>query len=101
VGGAVSKEDRIQKLVPIFEQRRFYLPKRLPFVDYMGTVKDFVQAFVTDEYLAFPVCVHDDMLDCVARILDPALSAEFPKLAPAKPKLASFGYTGGGAGWMG
>jgi predicted phage terminase large subunit-like protein len=100
IGGALAKEDRIKKLIPVFEQHRFYLPKRLNFVGADGAVRDFVKDFVTDEYLAFPVCVHDDMLDCMARILDPVLSAEFPKMAAPKPKGSSFRH-GGGASWMG
>lgn len=101
LGGALSKEDRIQKLVPIFEQRRFWIPRRMPFVDYQGAVRDYIQAFVTDEYLAFPVCVHDDMLDCKARILDPMLGAEFPKLEKPKPKVVGGYASGGASGWMG
>jgi predicted phage terminase large subunit-like protein len=97
LGGSVSKEDRIRMLVPVFEQKRFYLPKRLLFVDHQGAVQDFVQDFVTNEYLAFPVCVHDDMLDCIARILDPVLSAQFPMPAPS---LSSSDY-GGSLGFMG
>jgi predicted phage terminase large subunit-like protein len=85
VGGTISKEDRIQKLVPVFEQGRFYLPKRLSFVDYEGQVRDFVQLFIDNEYTAFPVCVHDDMLDCLARILDQTLGAKFPKPKPTRP----------------
>lgn len=91
LGGAIPKEDRIRKLVPVFEQKRLYLPKILPFVDYQGITQDFVRLFLADEYLAFPVSVHDDMLDCLARILDPALGAEFPRLE--KPKSKSPGHT--------
>lgn len=98
--GQVSKEDRIQKLVPIFEQRRFYLPKRLTFVNYEGRTVDYVRAFIDDEYLSFPVATHDDMLDCGARILDPALNPEFPKEArPAE--LDSYSGGGGSTSWMG
>lgn len=100
LGGAIPKEDRIKKLIPVFEQKRLYFPKRLPFIDYEGTTRDMIQLFLADEYLAFPVCVHDDMLDCLARILDPGLNAEFPKIAP-KPQPAPFYGGGGSTGWMG
>jgi len=78
LGGTTAKEDRIKKLIPVFEQRRFFMPRRLLFVDHQGEAKDYVLAFINDEYLSFPVCVHDDMLDCRARILDPELFAKFP-----------------------
>lgn len=101
LGGQTPKEDRIKKLIPVFEQKRFYLPKHLPFVDYEGRLRDFISEFMSDEYLAFPVCTHDDILDCLARVLDPALGAEFPKLQQKKAPSDGH-YLGGRAGaWMG
>lgn len=97
--GQVSKEDRIKKLIPIYEQKRFYMPKRLMFIDYEGKTQDYVNLFVEQEYSSFPVCVHDDMLDCRARILDPALGAIFPEIVPQgtpEPVYAN----GSGTGWM-
>ena len=99
LGGGLAKEDRIRKLVPVYEQSRFYSPERMTFTDSEGTVRDYVKVFNDDEYLAFPVCVHDDMLDCRARILDPGLGAHFP--AAARPKPKPKGYAGGSGGWMG
>jgi phage terminase large subunit-like protein len=99
LGGTMPKEDRIKRLIPIFEKGRFYLPETMPFVDYEGRPQDFVQLFVTQEYSAFPVCIHDDMLDCKARILDPAFSTEFPMLE-APQSQAYEAYSGSG-GWMG
>jgi phage terminase large subunit-like protein len=99
LGGSMPKEDRIKQLIPVYEQGRMYAPERQTFVDYEGQTRDYVQLFNTEEYLAFPVCTHDDMLDCEARILDPMLGAEFPKEAP-KPKPRS-SYGGGASSWMG
>lgn len=101
LGGSIPKEDRIKKLIPVFEQKRFYLPKALPFVDYEGVARDFVKLFLADEYNAFPVCTHDDMLDCVARILDPTLTAEFPKPAPKEERQVRSYNLGTTTGWMG
>ena len=30
------------------------------------------------EYLTFPVAAHDDMFDCLSRIVEPELGARFP-----------------------
>ncbi len=79
LGGKVAKEDRIKRLIPLFEQGRIYLPKSLVKSDYQGKPHDLVQEFINDEYLAFPVPLHDDMLDCLARIVDSDLEARFPK----------------------
>ena len=95
LGGTLAKEDRIRMLIPIFEQGRLYLPRKLYFVDYEGKTTDYIQKFVEDEYSAFPVCVHDDMLDCLARILDPGLGVEFPKIVA--PITYDYGDSGS---WM-
>lgn len=79
LGGAISKPDRIRKLVPVYEAGRFWLPHNLMFVDHEKRSRDFVREFIHDEYLAFPVSIHDDMLDCASRILDPELNAMFPE----------------------
>ena len=99
LGGSLAKVDRIRKLIPVYEQGKFYSPERLPFVDCDGVTRDYVQAFNADEYLAFPVCIHDDMLDCRARILDPVLGAEVPKTAP-KIINPHAHLVSGSAGWM-
>ena len=78
LGGQVPKLDRIKKLIPIFENGRFYLRHSCMYTNYEGKTLDLIQAFVEEEYKAFPVMAHDDMLDCLARIVDPELKAEFP-----------------------
>ena len=78
LGGSMPKNDRIRRLIPLFEQGRFYLPDTLVFVDAEGKARDFTQEFVNEEFLDFPVSGHDDMLDAVARIMDPDLAARFP-----------------------
>ncbi|MGA1554327.1 MAG: hypothetical protein ACO35I_09960, partial [Burkholderiaceae bacterium] len=80
LGGRVPKNDRIKQLQPVFEAHRFYLPQTLYKTDYQGRTQDLVDVFLNEEYDAFPVPVHDDMLDCMARIVDPELGAIFPDL---------------------
>lgn len=79
LGGKAKKEDRISKLIPIFEQGRWYLPETKPYTDWEGRLVDLTEIFIEEEYVAFPVAQHDDNLDCKARIVDPALGAEFPE----------------------
>ena len=80
LGGPMPKNDRIRRLIPLFEQGRVYLPMSLHYVDYQGRSSDLVRDFVGQEYTAFPVSHHDDMMDCLARITDPELGAVFPKI---------------------
>jgi len=86
LGGSMPKEDRIRKLVPLFEFGRFKLPHRLLFSDYQDRLHDFIQEFKDDEYLAFPVSLHDDMLDDISRIVHPDLGASFPELEDEETK---------------
>ena len=80
LGGKLAKNDRIRQLIPIYEQGRMYLPESCFRTDYEGKVHDLVDVFLNEEYDAFPVPVHDDMLDCQARILDEDLGAIWPML---------------------
>jgi predicted phage terminase large subunit-like protein len=70
-GGPLPKVDRIKRLIPYFEQGRVYLPRTLFYTPYDGRTSDLIQDFVQQEYKPFPVPVHDDMLDALARLLDP------------------------------
>ena len=70
LGGQMPKMDRIKRLVPYFEQGRLYLPNHLHRTDYEGSTVDLVRAFVEEEFKAFPVGLHDDMLDSLSRMFD-------------------------------
>ena len=78
LGGKLKKEDRIRALIPLFEQSRVWLPEVLYRDDWTGKKHDLIKDFVEQEFKGFPVAVHDDMLDCLARIIDP----EFPTAWP-------------------
>ena len=78
VGGAMPKNDRIRRLIPLFEANRVYLPLTLHKTSHNGEIRDLVQDFIEQEYAAFPVGKHDDMMDCLARLID--LNYQFPLL---------------------
>lgn len=73
LGGPLSKVDRVNRLMPIFSAGRFYLPHRLMYTQYDGKTLDLIHALIEEEMAAWPVPVHDDGLDVIARILDIAL----------------------------
>jgi len=81
LAGKLSKVDRIRRLIPIFETGRVYFPETIYRTDYEGKVIELVQAFIEQEYKAFPVGLHDDMLDAMSRILDEEMSLTWPKQA--------------------
>ncbi len=85
LGGRLSKEDRIRRLVPLFEQGRILLPEHCMRRNHEGVSEDLTRIFIDEEYLAFPVGAHDDMLDGLSRIADP----DFPMRAPREARAGS------------
>jgi predicted phage terminase large subunit-like protein len=78
VGGITKKEDRIRRLVPPFQQGRIWLPAELTYTDHSGKTIDLVKHFIEEELLSFPVGRHDDMLDSLARLMEPKLDTPWP-----------------------
>lgn len=90
--GPGSKTDRVQRLEPDFRNGRFYLPAKVdgetkaqakvradgqafriftPVMrtDEEGRLYSLSKNFL-DEYMTFPFCAHDDLIDAVSRIYD-------------------------------
>lgn len=78
LAGALGNNDRVRRLIPIFEQARMWLPVSKNYTDWEGTTKDMVEIFREEEYKPFPVGLHPDMLDSLSRILDDDMEANFP-----------------------
>ena len=83
VAGQTSKADRVKRLIPLFEAGRIWLPESFNTTDWQRTTLDLVHAFIEEEYMAFPVGLHDDMLDALSRIAEPELKLVWPKEEPA------------------
>jgi len=62
--------NRHRSLLPLFEQTKIVLSAYCTRTIYDGTTTDFVQDFIEQEYIAFPVLQHDDMLDALSGICD-------------------------------
>lgn len=91
LGGSTPKNDRIRRLVPLFEKRRVWLPESLHYTQHTRQVTNLVHDFIEEEYAPFPVGRHDDMMDCLARVVDEALAAQFPKETRATPHTTRVG----------
>jgi predicted phage terminase large subunit-like protein len=76
VGGKLSKTDRILRLRNYFVDHKIWLPKTLYKANYQNKVIDVIEEFIIQEYLTFPVGVHDDMLDALSRICD--INIQYP-----------------------
>ena len=85
LGGQLAKEDRIRRLIPDFEAGRIWFPESLHYTQHTKEVRNMVNDFIEEEFAPFPVGLHDDMMDCLARIIDPPLGTQFPKEAATRP----------------
>lgn len=91
LGGQLRKNDRIRRLVPLFEQGRILLPETLWRTDYEGRMCNLTQTFVDEEYKPFPVGHHDDMLDSLSRICDEDLEVAMPRKKKRSPAIKAQG----------
>jgi phage terminase large subunit-like protein len=88
LSGRTPKPERIKRLQPKFEQGRFWFPRVINKVNREGKKENLVKIFVDDEYIAFPVCLHDDMLDDLANILHEDMAAQFPVAQRREKKIS-------------
>ena len=94
VSSHVKKEDRIRRLVPMFERSEVYLPKTLHKTDYQGVPRDLIEDFIEQEYAPFPMTLgHDDFLDTMSMIAEPDIQFVKPiavahkQVRPALPRM--------------
>lgn len=78
LGGRLAKEDRINALLPSFQESRWFLPDHIYISNWRGEVVEVISEFIQEEFAHMPTPKHDDTLDMLARILDPKLGATFP-----------------------
>jgi hypothetical protein len=70
MGGTLSKIDRINRLIPICEDARFWMPETIMRTNYEGRTEDLVLVLIEQEFVPWPVPVHDDGLDVISRVFD-------------------------------
>jgi len=106
LGGKTAKEDRIEKLMPIYEKQRMYMPQSFLYRNWEGQSVDVIQYFIDWEYVPFPNGAHDDIMDAMARIVDEKLGAVFPDGTKFQKKERKWyevnedEYNNGGATWL-
>ena len=79
LGGRLNKQDRIRRLMPIMEQGRFYFRPEKFLTNWEGRTVEVINQFLSEEYDAFPVGIHDDALDALSRICDEDMQIAWPK----------------------
>lgn len=91
VRGSINKEARIRRLVGPMQEGRFYFPKNgIRKKDHQKRPYELVKVFIDEELAAFPVGSHDDLLDALARILEPDLPLNWPMFTGKKKRPANY-----------
>lgn len=89
VNATSAKGLRIESLEPLFRNHRVYMPEVIWWRNWEGETVNLMEQFINDEYLAYPFCSHDDMLDALSKLTDlqvaPMLS--FPDVVTAEELL--------------
>jgi phage terminase large subunit-like protein len=92
VSGPLKKNDRIKRLIPAFSKGRWWLPRDMWRTLYDGKVVDLMLTIIEEEFLAFPVPIHDDFMDALSRIHD--ANQIWPKLRKPSDRYAERRATG-------
>jgi predicted phage terminase large subunit-like protein len=79
VKGMLSKDDRIERLIPLFQEGRIYLPKNLLYMDTEGNTRDIIQEWINREYIVFPNTTFKDGLDSMSRVCEKDLPLPWPR----------------------
>ena len=82
--GPLSKYDRIKRAIPITEEGRLFVCPQMLYRKVDGSMGDLKRDMLDEEMSYWPVGSHDDILDCLARILGPDIHATFPMLSDDK-----------------
>jgi len=78
VPNSISKHELINAMEGIISSRRLFLPHKVMWTDWQGNRVDLIQQFIYDEFLTYPFCTHDDMLDALSMIKHPKVDLRFP-----------------------
>ena len=100
VAGVTSKHDRIKRLIPLFEQGEIWLPETLWVTDWQRETVDLVRSFVEEEYMAFPVGLHEDALDALARMEEPDLKLVWPQPEKEEVFIPAMQFQDRATAWM-
>jgi len=101
VAGKAGKLDRIRRLIPLFADGKMWLPETHMMTDWEKTTRDLVHDFIEEEFYPFPVALHDDMLDALARIAEPDMTLVWPKKAKKNDERVFNAYQDIQTAWMG
>jgi hypothetical protein len=103
-GNRLSKDQRIDKLIPWFKEKRILMPKEMKKRLKDGSSVDLIKIFLDREYSLWPNTRNKDLLDGLARIEQPELSLIWPRAYGIRPEQNTGPWgavvAGGGGSWL-
>jgi phage terminase large subunit-like protein len=85
VSGKLSKADRVNRLIPVCKAGDFWMPENLFRTNSEGKLEELISVLIEQEFLAWPVPVHDDGIDVISRVFDiEHLSFPDPEAEPTR-----------------
>lgn len=79
VGGSTSKDDRIERLIPLFAAGQMWLPQSILMESKNDGIVDILDKWIKGEYLMFPNVKDKDGMDGLSRLVDKDLFLPWPK----------------------
>jgi len=79
VGGSTSKDDRIERLIPLFAAGQMWLPQSILMESKSDGIVDILDKWIKGEYLMFPNVKDKDGMDGLSRLVDKDLFLPWPK----------------------
>ncbi len=70
LAGKLSKPDRINRLIPTCADGKFWVPEAIMRTTHEHKVEEQIVMLIEQEFLAWPVPVHDDGMDVISRYFD-------------------------------
>jgi phage terminase large subunit-like protein len=80
--GKLSKFDRVNRLIPLCADGKLWLPEALFRTTTEGKLEDLIITTIEQEFLAWPVPAHDDMIDALSRVFDLGVPTPMPVAEP-------------------
>lgn len=100
VGGPLTKQDRISRLIPLAANGKLWFPEVMHRTLADGKFVDLVQVIIEEELLPWPVPVHDDFVDMMSRIFDLETAVPWPKGGEEGPREDRYSKRRSQTTWM-
>ena len=80
VAGSLGKDDRIERLIPLFANKKIWMPDAIWYTETeSGKIVNALEKWITEEYLVFPNAMEKDGLDALSRMCEKDMHLPWPR----------------------